>query len=818
LFKFVLTLKSLKSTLYKIVKRFFFTLILVLTSTLIFAQTGKLKGVVRDSIGKTVKGASVFIQDTKFITITDDKGNYLLDSIPPGDYAVIADFAGYSSVAGKTSIKVKETATLNFNLKQVVTQLSEVQIVKSLSVHGMGHLGEVHGGVIYSGQKTEVLVLDSMDANTAQDNPREVLGRIPGSNYSETEGEGFPSNGIAFRGLRPTQSIEVQTRQNGYNITADLYGYNESYYIPPLEAVERIEVVRGASSLQFGPQFGGLINYIIKDGPLDKPVESNFSETGGSFGFISSVYTIGGTYGKWSYFSFIQYKAEQGWRPNSDLTQLTGFAKLEYQANSKFKIGLEYTILRNKIHMPGGLTDAEFNQNPDQSFRARNWLESPWNIVALTAEYRVSDNTLFTFKSALDISARNLVWKNEDGGPFSPDSITPANGSTPAGYAPREVEHEGFTSSTNELRFLTNYNIGGVNQTLATGIRYFIGNMLREEQGPGSTGSDFDIGLYGGPYGVAINFATTNISPFIENTFRIGSRISITPGFRYEYIQSSANGNIVDTNVSETRAWYIPLFGLGLQIKTSNTTDVYANISQAYEPTTYDNLTPLGSTGVIDPNMRDVYGYNSDLGFRGNIKNCLNFDVGFFYMLFDDEQGNELRYDLRNSAYTYTTNVGNAVHEGVEAYIEFNPFKLLANKSKFGEISFFNSYCYDQSKYVSGPFTGNYEEMAPVGIDRLGIIYTYRAFSITYVLSNTTKSFADANNTVYSSDAEVGLIPGYQVMDVSAAFHIKNYDIKMGVSNLADAKYFNLRTNEYPGPGIIPAPARSIYIGLGARF
>ncbi|HXB12435.1 MAG TPA: TonB-dependent receptor [Bacteroidia bacterium] len=808
----------MNSPLNKTLRRFLGTCFFVLCTTFMYAQTGKLKGVVKDSAGKTVKGASVTIQNTKFITITDDKGSYLIDSIPAGDYSVVVDFVGYNSVEGKTSIKANETAALNFNLKQVITQLDAVQIVKSLSVHGMGHLGEVHGGVIYSGQKTEVLVLDSMDANTAQDNPREVLGRIPGSNYSETEGEGFPSNGIAFRGLRPTQSIEVQTRQNGYNITADLYGYNESYYIPPLEAVERIEVVRGASSLQFGPQFGGLINYIIKDGPLDKPVESNFSETGGSFGFISSVFTIGGTYKKWSYFSFIQYKAEDGWRPNSDLRQLTGFAKLEFQANSKFKIGLEYTLLRNKIHMPGGLTDAEFNQNPDQSFRARNWLESPWNILALTAEYRVSDNTMFTFKSALDISARNLVWRNEDGGPFQADSISPNTNS----YVPREVEHEGFVSSTNELRFLTNYNIGGVNQTLACGVRYFSGNMQRQGGGPGSTGSDFDMNLYGGTWGYSLNFGTTNIAPFIENTFRIGSRISITPGFRYEYIQSNASGYITtDTgvfNVTETRAWYIPLAGLGLQIKTSNTTDVYANISQAYEPTTYDNLTPLGSTAVIDPNMKDVYGYNSDLGFRGNIKNCLNFDVGVFYMLFDNEQGNELRYDLIGNAYTYTTNVGNAVHEGIEAYIEFNPFKLLANKSKFGEISFFNSYCYDQSKYVAGPFTGNYEEMAPVSIDRLGIIYTYKAFSITYVLSNTTKSFADANNTIYSSDAEVGLIPGYQVMDVSAALHIKNYDIKAGVSNLTDAKYFNLRTNEYPGPGIIPAPARSIYVGLSARF
>lgn len=795
-------------------------LIFIFSSMLSFAQGGKIKGVVKDSIGNPVNDASVFLQNTKDVTTTGANGKFVIDKVAAGSYTVIVNLEGYNSVSQTVTVKDNETSSVTIRLSQVVKQLKEVQIIKSLSTQGMGHLPEVYGGIIYSGQKTEVLVLDSMDANTAQDNPREVLGRIPGSNYSETEGEGFPSNGIAFRGLRPTQSIEVQTRQDGYNITADLYGYNESYYLPPMETVKSIQVVRGASSLQFGPQFGGLINFVLKDPPADKPFEVGVSETGASYGFLSSLYTMGGTYKKLSYYSFIDYKASDGYRPNSDFRSVTGFVKLEYRASSKLNIGLEYTLLRNRLHMAGGLTDAEFNQNPDQSFRSRNWLSSPWNVLALTAEYKVSDNTVFTFKSATDISARNLVWKNEDGGPFQSDSISTVTNT----YVPREVEQEEFVSSTNELRFLTNYTIGKVRQTLAAGVRYFQGTMEREEGGPGSTGSDFDMNLYGGNYAVDINFNTTNVAPFIENTFHIGERIAITLGFRYEYIQSVANGYLTDdntsaiVNVSENRNWYIPLGGLGLQVTTSKNTDMYANVSQAYEPTTYDNLTPIGSSGLIDPNMKDVSGYNADIGWRGNFKNFLNFDVGGFYLVFDNEQGIELRYDLLNNPYTYTTNLGNAVHQGIETYIECNPFKLFKNKSKVGEISFFNSYCYDQSKYVSGAYKGNYEEMAPVNIDRLGIIYSYKTFSVTYILSNTSKSYADAANTVYSSDAEVGVIPAYTIMDISGELHVKKYGFKAGVSNLTNKKYFNLRTNEYPGPGIIPAPARSFYVGISAGF
>ena len=269
------------------------------------------------------------------------------------------------------------------------TALKEIKVTGFKTITGMGHLDEVHDGIIYSGQKNEVLILDSLDANTAQDNPRQVLGRVPGSNYSETEGSGFPSNGIGFRGLNPTQSIETNTRQNGYNIAGDIYGYPESYYLTPLEATERVEIIRGASSLQFGPQFGGVVNYIVKGAPEDKKFEFNTEQTGGSYGLMNTFNSVGGTIGKWNYYAFVKYDYDNGWRANSEMQQVAGFAKVEYRTSDRFKIGLEYSLLRNLLHMPGGLDDAEFNQNPDQSFRLRNWLVTPWNIAALTSTYKI---------------------------------------------------------------------------------------------------------------------------------------------------------------------------------------------------------------------------------------------------------------------------------------------------------------------------------------------------------------------------------------------------------------------------------------------
>src|SRR5665213_379313 len=173
-----------------------------------------------------------------------------------------------------------------------VISMKEIVIPKFTTVNGIGHMPDEKSGIIYAGKKNEVILVDSLDANKAINNTRQILGRIPGLNIVETETGGFTADGIATRGLNPIQSIEMNTRQDGYNISGDIFGYNESYYLPPMEAVNRIEMVRGAASLQFGAQFGGMVNYVINDAPKDKKFEFHTSETAGSFGLINSFRSI----------------------------------------------------------------------------------------------------------------------------------------------------------------------------------------------------------------------------------------------------------------------------------------------------------------------------------------------------------------------------------------------------------------------------------------------------------------------------------------------------------------------------------------------
>jgi len=696
-------------------------------------------------------------------------------------------------------------------------RLPEVSIQGVKAVTGMGYMADAHNGVLYAAKKTEVILLDSLVANTAQNNPRQVLGRVPGAIYSETEGGGFPSHGIGFRGLDPSQSAEVNVRQNGYNLAADVYGYPESYYLPPLEAVERIEVTRGAGSLQFGPQFGGVVNYVLRQPTAGKPLQVQASQQAGSFGNFSSYLSIGGQKGKVSYMAFGQYRGAQGWRPNSDFRAGTGYAQVNWQATRRLKVGLEYTALRNRIHMPGGLSDAQYANNPNASFRARNWITTPWNLLAATAEYELGPKTRLFFKTATNLSNRNLVWRNEDGGPASLDTIVPQTGT----FVNREVSKNRFRSQTTEIRLLHEYTLAGQAQTLSVGVRGFYGTRNQRGGGRGTTGSDFDLTLTNPRYGYALDYSTTNGAVFAEQVVRISEKFKLVPGVRAEFLRSTVKGykqafdGTGEFNAAAARNRTILLAGIGAGYKLSATLEAYGNITQAYRPIEYSSLSPQGSIARVDPDLKDAKGYNADAGVRGHVGRWLHFDVSGFWLQYNRRIGTIIKTDpLTNQQFPFRTNVAASQHKGIESYVELHPMRF-SDQKYLVEVSAFNSLAYIDARYSGGEFAGKFVEYAPRLVHRMGLTTQLKGFAATYSFSSVAKSYGDAaNSETPSADAVAGVIPAYTVQDIAGQYTLKNVTLKAGCNNLLNNRYFTKRADEYPGPGIIPAQPRSFYVGV----
>ena len=703
-------------------------------------------------------------------------------------------------------------------------ELKEIEIVAEKdNSFGISRLNNVEGTTIYAGKKTEAIYLQDLNANLAANNSRQVFSKIAGINIFENDGSGT-TIGIGGRGLNPNRISNFNTRQNGYDISADALGYPESYYTPPTEAIERIEILRGAAGLQFGTQFGGMINYKFMEAPKDKKIAANFRQTGGSYGFINSFNQLSGTVKKLSYSTFYQFKNYSGWRDRSELQSHTAFASLKYQFNERFFIKGEYTFLSYLAQQPGGLTDKQFEKDPTTVNRYRNWFKVKWNLFSLSADYKLSEkgrlNFLFFGLNAGRDALGNL-------GRIDRSDDTAAN---------RNLLSDIYTNYGCELRFLQRYNLFNHNSHFLIGTRIYKGQTNRKQGDADKTDkAHFKFLNPDNLENSAYIFPSSNYALFIENIFQITNKWSVTPGFRLENIVTSSEGYyrllnkdlagnvLLDMKISDNRSnnRSFMLAGIGTQLKLNKSIELYVNFSQNYRSINFNDMRVLNPNFQVDPNLKDESGYTMDGGFRGVIKNCLYFDVSSFFLNYENRIGTVLKVDTSTyNIIRYRTNISNSKNTGIEAFGEMDWLKLI-NKNAKHKLSTFINVSYINAIYLSSQqsaYNNKKVEYVPKVIFRTGITYAFEKFSLTYQYSYTDQQFSDADNSTSVSSAIYGIIPSYSIMDISANYSWRFLGFSAGVNNVANSSYFTRRAEGYPGPGIIPADPINAYITLQLKL
>ncbi len=701
-----------------------------------------------------------------------------------------------------------------------IKNLPDITVVGKNSKSDYQQMPEIVGTNIYAGKKSTLIVLDNVQGNVVTNNMRQVLAKVPGIHIWESDASGIQI-GIAARGLSPNRSWEFNVRQNGYDIAADPFGYPEAYYNPQLQAVQRIEIVRGQGALQYGPQFGGLVNYILRNGSeINKSFEFETQQTAGSNNLINSYNAIGGKKGKVNYYSFFDHRSGDGWRANSKYFTNSGFATVTYKISDKFSLTAEIMHAQMRSQPAGGLTDAQLKNDARQSFRTRNWFDIKWTTPAIIAVVNLNDKTVWNTKLFGTIGDRNSV------GFLQPITVKDSINEATQQYNNRILTVDNYRNYGLESRILTAYNLGKMKNTISGGVRLYTGTTYRQADGKGTTGTGYDMAVVGN-YPRDIEFKSKNAAVFVENIFRVGKKLLIVPGVRYEWLQGKASGRdkyatngmeILLQNVERSRNFL--LAGLGAEYNVTRSTEIYANFTQAYRPIQFANLQAPPTTDVIDQNLKDAKGYNLDLGYRGKVKNYLQFDVSSFYLQYNNRVG---AITPTGTTTRFIANVGASTSKGFETFVEFSPVKAFTNKQDV-DVSLFSSYSYTDATYSGNHKDANTKgkkvENAPTNIFRGGLNFTYKDFVFTTQLSSVSSTYSDANNTEKpSANAQVGLIPSYSVTDFTGSYKInKSIKLKAGLNNAFDKRYFTRRAGGYPGPGALPADGRTFFISLGAKF
>lgn len=717
-----------------------------------------------------------------------------------------------------------------------VTQLQEVTVEEKRAVPE--RMQDVEGVTIFSGKKNEVVRLSSIDANLTTNNSRQIFSRVPGITIWENDGSGIQVS-VGARGLNPNRSWEFNTRQNGYDVSSDVFGYPEAYYNPPMEAVEKIEIVRGGASLQFGSQFGGLLNYVLKKETADKPFSFQSQNTIGSFGLLSSYNAISGNTKKWNYTVYNHYRKGNGWRQNGKYEVRNTHAFLQYKINAKSSLSAEYSNLDYEIQQSGGLTDTQFNADSRQSVRQRNWFSTPWNVAALNFDTKIKENLTINLKVFGLIGERNSI------GFTATPNIKDTINTTFNAYNNRQVDRDFYKNIGSEWRAIYAYKLFNQKNNLAFGGRIYQANTTRKQRGKGDTGFDYNTTILTEKFPTELAFTTNNIAFFAENQFKLTENFSVTPGIRYENIVSDIKGRLATTGTTEVnvtqkstkRSLFLAGIGLEYKLKTSN---IYANISQAFRPVLFSDITPPATTDVIDENLKDANGFNADLGYRGSLLDFISFDVSAFYIQYNNRIGTIRQFvdnDPTKATFQYRTNLGKSANKGFEAYIDLNITKAIKMNKKVGDISLFASLAFINAEYVdfnTTSITGtapnivikelnlknNKVEYAPSQIHNIGLTYSLKGFSSTVQTRISSAVFSDATNTeIANATGTIGKIDGYQVYDLSMEYKfLKNYNIRFSINNLTDTTYATRRAGGYPGPGLISGEGRTINFGIGIKL
>lgn len=797
----------------------------------------QVSGRVTDMEGRAISDAEVYIKQLERLETSNTNGFFKFENLPSGNYSLVIFAYEYEIL--EQELVLSNNVSLNVTLEPLQTQnLSEVVLTrKREAVFALKQLKKVEGTAIYAGKKSEVVLLDGITGNLAANNPRQIYSQVVGLNIYDNGDAGLQLN-IGGRGLNPNRTANFNTRQNGYDISADVLGYPESYYTPPAEALEEIQVVRGAASLQYGTQFGGLVNFKFKKPADTKKIEWVSRQTLGSYNLKTSFNSLSGTIGKLSYYTYFNYKEGNGFRPNSDYNSRNYFMHVGYQLTDNTKLTLETTFLNYLAKQPGGLTDVQFIEDPTFSNRDRNWFDVDWKLYSLRLDHQFSPKTDISLNLfGLDASRNALGFRtNRVSQPDDPEE-------------PRELLADNFENWGAEARVLTRYKLGGSESALLLGSKIYKTDN-NQRQGPGSNASNADFNFADDTFPnyerqSRFNFPNFNLAFFGENIFNITPKLSLTPGFRLEHIKTESIGSyknivldlagnpLLNEEIEDNRVFdrTFLLLGLGATYKIRSSIELYGNFSQNYRSVTFSDIRVVNPSFQVDENISDEDGFTADLGARGRINNVLSYDVSAFGLLYDNRLGEILKSETRTNAVgdevetgrivRFRGNIGTAFMYGLESFANWNVKEsFFGNRQKL-KLNYFMNLALTNSEYLSSDETnveGNQVEFIPAVNLKTGLNFGYGDLLGSIQYTYLSKQFTDATNAPQDiNDNQRGIegeIPAYDILDFSLSYSFKKWKLEAGINNLLDNSYFTRRATGYPGPGIIPSEPRTFYTTL----
>ncbi|MEH6358347.1 MAG: TonB-dependent siderophore receptor [Pseudomonadales bacterium] len=667
------------------------------------------------------------------------------------------------------------------------------EVVISGSILGSSSLEEVR---TYPGNRN-VLTAEQLQ-KTASLSIDGALQRVPGIKIQDETGTGVLPN-VAVRGLNASRSGHTQFLVDGIPLTLAPYGHTgQSLFPATLKTLDRIDIVRGGAAVQYGPNnVGGVINLITKEIPDEWQTTLAEKVTAFNAGnFLTDTYFSTG--GQISDSFALQFEGNviggESFREHSDTDVKNWLLKTRWDIADDKTLKTTLQRYEAETEMPGALHTAAYKQNRRQSLRPNDLFQGDTTRFSTTYNQQLNDfgpfdAGEFNWSTFGHKSNRNFQWDftTVPGAEHWADTRFSAN---ILRSSPREFKVWGT-----EPRIAVQFgDASSVTHKVTLGSRLVkedIAYQLRQTvKATGVTTVPRDWQL-----------DNTGIAAYISDEIKLfDQRLTITPGVRYEHLDSTFKDKNANTTVDNTISEVLP--GLTIGFEASDDWFVYANGQRSLRA---PQIAVIRGTG--EENAERAWNY--EVGARYDFSQNGNVNMSLYRIDFDDQL-------LYNSTLRSFDNIGRTLHQGLELEVSYSPESL-------PRLDLHAGYNYLDSEQREGSNKGN--ELPYVSEHQLlwDASYAFDSFDATLSGFYFSSAFSDQGNTeAENAVGTVGELPSYTVWNLQLG---KTMNLSQGstlfaglsVNNLFDKEYY-FRGIDVSPAGRYSAPERSVSVEMKYTF
>jgi Fe(3+) dicitrate transport protein len=782
----------------------------VLASLPVAAQVepASLTGQVVDETGAAVPGVLITVRRSSTATErrleTDSEGSFAIPELAAGDYEITATSAGFAVALQRVSLRPGEARRIPLQLR--VGGLTEDVVVVAAEIAGSHErLRRLPGSVDIVDRET----LEKSRVMTTND----ALRKVAGVHVRDEEGFGLRPN-IGIRGLNPTRANKVLLLEDGILLTYAPYGDNATYYHPPIDRFERIEVLKGGAQIAYGPQtIAGAVNYVTPKPPAQRA--GSLILAGGNRDYFNGHGSYGATVGRTGFLVDYMRKRGNGSRDNLDfklndvngkVLQTIGTAQtLTFRANY---YGEDSNVTYSGLRQDEYVANPRANPFRNDFFYADRYGASATHAIAVSGDLAVTTHLYWN-------SFRRHWWRQSSNSAQRPnDSADPlcgsmANLNTTCGNEGRLREYSVWGI---EPRISLHHRIFGISSETDFGVRAHFEHQDRLQQNgatPAARSGDL----------VESNVRTNDAyASFVQNSFLFGGW-TVTPGIRLEHVRFERTNRLANAGAGVTGETDLTRIipGIGVSHTTGEQITVFAGVHRGFAPPrTEDIISNAGGVIDLDPELS----WNYEAGVRSTMRPGVSVDATFFRM---DYENQVIPASLAGGVGATLTNGGATLHQGMELRAQIDSAPITGSSH---DAYLRLAYTYLPTAEFSGTrfsnipgfgtvsVSGNRLPYAPKQVVSMGVGYARGPVDLLLETVRTSDQYGDDLNTPDPTpDGQRGLLPGYTVWNTAMNYMVARATLFLTVKNLRDELFIVDRTR-----GILPGSPRLVQMGVKFAF